>query len=727
MTSLDAQASASSPAMQRPHRLDARIREFNGAATLFVNGEAMPFVAFKPTEHADEGLFDETVHRTVADMAASGVHVHFVPIYFGWDGPGAYAFGAADRRIRRVIEADPHARVIIRIQSASMSPAWWMRAHPDEVLKFGSDRGDAGPAAAHETAPVASLGSDFWTTHALDALRALAQHVQRQDYGRHVIGYLPTALNSNEWFIRSYHDLRVADFSPAMRTAFSNYLRDRFGIEGGDVPSRLDRGRGDRGFLLDPDPRRAASPVTAFYRFINDRCARAILAAVRTLRGAYGEDRPLVGVFYGYTMGLAYFHWLADSGHLAMAQLLEAEDGPDFVSSPLEYFTRNTREPGFGGFCWSQGAAADSARLAGNKAYFAEDDFCPPMANQPAGWSNAGDDREDVELLRRNFAFTLCKGNLQWWYDLNGHWFESPGRLEAVRQCTAISRDSLTRDRRGVAEVAVFLDEHAPQQVTLDREMQRALFWSGFFESFADIGTPVDLFMLSDLDRVDPARYLLMCFPTAFALDARRRAQIDALKRDGRTLIFCGPAGLIDLDGGGFDEQRLCEVVGMQVAVRDALHPLRLATCDNDPLVAGFEDRTFGVFTEKSPVFHVEDPDAQPLGFYTTRGPVGLAVRRHKDWTSLYCAVPALASAIVRNAARDAGVHLYLDEGGAVVYANASYLAMFPREGGRRAIHLPRETTVFDSFADRPVSDVESCRLSVDLPARQTQLWRLGT
>lgn len=704
--------------------IQARLVEAGGAALLELNGTLEPFVAFKPTEHADEALFDTTVARTVRDMAQRGVHVHFVPVYFGWEGPGEYVFRSMDQRIGQVIEADPQARLVIRIQAASMCPQWWMAQHPDELLQFGFSAEQTGPRPPHQTGPMPSLASDFWTTHALDALTALAEHVQQQDYRRHVVGYLPTALNSNEWFIRSYDDLQVADFAPVMQRRFARYIADNFDLPDVKVPDRTQRSRGDLGFLLHPDPRHSHAPVSAFYRFINERCASLALEHVRTLRRAHRQDQLVVGLFYGYNLGLANFCWLADSGHLDLRTLLDAEGGPDFVSSPLEYFTRNTREKPFGGFCWAQGPAPDSARLAG-KAYFAEDDFCPPLPDQPAGWSNAGDEREDVELMRRNFAFTLCKGNLLWWYDLNGHWFESTGRLGTIQQCARIARRAIKRDRRNVSQVAVFMDERAPQMVTLDRQMQRGLFWSSFFESFADIGAPVDLFMLSDLDRVDLGGYRTVCFPTAFALDRRQRSIIEQLKTDDRTLVFSSASGLIDPDNGLISDDLMSQTVGIDIAARNVLHPLRLSTGCGHRLLKGFEDESFGVFTEVSPVFYVEDPQAIPLGYFATRGPVGMAVREHETWTSVYCAVPGLASALMRNIIRESGVHLYRDGDEDIVYANAGYVSVFSREAGRRHICLPSTRRVYDCFADRWLSEAAVDGFDVDFEARKTYLYEL--
>ncbi len=121
--------------------MEALFKLHNGAITLFINGQPYPFTTYKSTEMPDDRLFEQTVRRSVADLAARGVHVHFVPIFFDWPAPGQYDFARMDWRVGQVLAADPQAWVVIRIQAASMAPKWWMDANPDGVLQFGFGRG----------------------------------------------------------------------------------------------------------------------------------------------------------------------------------------------------------------------------------------------------------------------------------------------------------------------------------------------------------------------------------------------------------------------------------------------------------------------------------------------------------------------------------------------------------------------------------------------------------
>lgn len=100
------------------------------------------------------------------------------------------------------------------------------------------------------------------------------------------------------------------------------------------------------------------------------------------------------------------------------------------------------------------------------------------------------------------------------------------------------------------------------------------------------------------------------------------------------------------------------------------------------------------------------------------------AVKRMRDWTSVWCGVPNMPACLLRNIAKFAGVHIYT-EGDDVVYASNSLFAVHARYSGERIIHLPRPCTVVDPFTDNTIAKgVQS--FTVALRRGQTGLWLLG-
>ncbi|ARN56680.1 beta-galactosidase trimerization domain-containing protein [Sedimentisphaera salicampi] len=703
--------------------INAELKMHKGAMTLFLDGKAQPFTTYKPTEQPDDTLFEQTVLKSVDDLSKRGVDVFFVPIFFDWPEENKYDFSKMDWRIKTVLKVNPQAKIIIRIQAESMNPEWWLKANPEGVSKYGLVRGHEIDPAKHATPPSPSLGSDFWETAGCDAINALAQHVLEQDYAHNIIGYLPTAYNSNEWFFRSYSDLRVSDLCPVMQKAFNEYLQNKYNTDKVfNVPDRLDRESGDLGYFYKPNPLESVSPVVEYYNFVNTLCAQKILKVTNNLRKAHGEQKIVVGTFYGYSQGLANFYWLAESGHLAL-NLLMGKDGPDFTCSPLEYFSRNFREDYSGGFCWSQSCAVDSGLVAG-KGYFAEDDFAPP-SEIDINWSQAGDYEEDAALMKRNFAFSLCKGQLMWWYDLNGHWFENPKRLDTIEKCVQIAKDSVDEDRGQISDVAVVMDERASWYVSLDKQYQRSTFWENFYYSFSKIGTTVDLLLLDDIEKTDMTKYKAVFFPTCFCMDNKYRNIVDSLKSNGRSLVFYQASGLLNPDKEDvFKQDNIKELTGIDVICTDMIFQSRIDADDSHPLVEGFEDRCFGAHLEKEINFYVKDDDAQGLAFYSGRGLAGYAVKEFDNWKSYYCAVPGLPFQLVKNIIKDAGVHIYCEDDD-VIYANKSYLGIFVLEGKTKKLNLPGKYRVKEVFEDVYYADEPVSQISFDAKKHNTYLLKL--
>lgn len=330
-------------------------------------------------------------------------------------------------------------------------------------------------------------------------------------------------------------------------------------------------------------------------------------------------------------------------------------------------------------------------------------------------------------MLKRNFVFTLCKGQLQWWYDLHGHWFEGRARLKAVKQCVAIANAALARDRSPVATVAVVMDEQVATFLTLDRQIQRALCWENFYYSFDRLGAPVDLLLLSDLAHADMSRYRAIFFPTTFALTQADRDRIEALKSNHRTLVFYQAAGFIDRDRqDAFRDDGPSALVGIKIAVTNSIFQMRVTTRTGNPLLQDIEDTPFGVHTEKMINFYVDDPSAEPLGHFNGRDAVGLARKVFPDWTSIYSGAPVLPALLVQNIIRAANVHIYGANREDILYANASYVGVFTKESGKKIIHLPRPARVRECFSGRVLAAEPVPTFAWRAQAYQTYLFELS-
>ncbi len=87
----------------------------------------------------------------------------------------------------------------------------------------------------------------------------------------------------------------------------------------------------------------------------------------------------------------------------------------------------------------------------------------------------------------------------------------------------------------------------------------------------------------------------------------------------------------------------------------------------------------------------------------------------------LYCAIPFLPREVLRNAAREAGVHVYSTDAGDVVRGDSRYFVIHTREGGTRRLRLPRAVVLRDAMTGETVG--QGRRISVTLPPDSTTVW----
>ena len=128
--------------------------------------------------------------------------------------------------------------------------------------------------------------------------------------------------------------------------------------------------------------------------------------------------------------------------------------------------------------------------------------------------------------------------------------------------------------------------------------------------------------------------------------------------------------------------------------------------------------------TTVDPLFYVEDSEATLLGRYLENGKPAFAVKRFDDWTSVYLGSPGVSADILRAIAKEAQAHLYVD-GGDIVYANESFVAIHTAREGERVVHLRQRTDAYEVFDDQ-VLGRNASSVALDIPAFATKLIFLG-
>ena len=85
------------------------------------------------------------------------------------------------------------------------------------------------------------------------------------------------------------------------------------------------------------------------------------------------------------------------------------------------------------------------------------------------------------------------------------------------------------------------------------------------------------------------------------------------------------------------------------------------------------------------------------IGRFVPDGPPAASVRQHEGWMSVYLAAPIASPVSLRNLARLAGLHVYLDTNDAI-YASGSLVGVHTQSAGKDRIRLPVKATVTDLF-----------------------------
>jgi len=721
-----------------------KVQKYKGIPTLFLNGTPITetFYTFDPIPGFE---------KQVRNFASIGVHWYtfLAPLLHCWKGPGHYDWSFLDRVIDLILKTDPQAYLIPR--TFISTPRWWDKLHPEELIGFLEKERKPypeEPAPDNLLAPESffydsmkyfhstqnpSLASSLWKKEMGETLRLFVRHTQKK-YPGHFVGYQIAYGDCGEWgHYGTYFEgeLLCSDFSTPMVTSFRQWLRRKYKSVDGLRKSWLDS-KVDFTNALPPDQTerlmthigcfrnpRKSHKVLDYYDFVTFIRGQSLEHFCRIVKEET-DGNCTTGAFGGAAMqtGSAAFIYPMYSQDPAILR----SPYVDFWSTPAVYYNRTA---GTGSFT-SQGLP-QSVQLHG-KLWMAEvdsrthrseveSDVSPPPLNV---W-------QSIQVLKRDFAFSLQRGEEFWWYDFGRGWYDDPQILKTLKTIQKIMKDSVKYDRRSVAEVGIFLDrESLRYQESAASEFIHRLLQRQNQDTFSRMGVPYDLHYLEDIEIVPP--YRVYIFLNAFFINSRKRKAIhNVVCKNRRTAVWYYAPGFLGPDGSSLEGmETLTGIRFGQSSV--AYHLLTTLRQKKHPLLEGMprfigataiEDRA-GVIT---PLFYVDDPQAETLGYLQALDRPGLALKEFQDWRSLYIASPIIPPRFYINLFRYAGVHVYLDTED-IVLVNRSYLAINASSDGIRHISLPREKRVLDAFNGRLISP-STKEITCKMRFGETRIFRL--
>ncbi|MCC6446831.1 MAG: beta-galactosidase [Armatimonadetes bacterium] len=692
-----------------------KVQIYKGAPYLTVNGRPqvpLSFMGWYAPPQPQESVYI----RQVRLAARAGVRHHQFSHEVLWPREGQKSdYTYLDMAFADTIQADPQAMVTLRFSVSP--PPWWLEEHPEERTMF-----DDGSAA--EISPSSSL----WLKELMPRLKAYVAYIEAR-WGDRVLAYFPCAEHTGEWFYPGVWTERLADFSPAARSAFRLWLRNRYGspealvrawgrklasFEEAQIPTVRERLESRLGEFYNPAQDR---PKIDYFDFLNDAVADTMERIAAVIKEATGRRKPVM-VFYGYLYELAgSVAGLNQSGHLCWSRHLKSRN-IDIFASPISYFDR---QPGGAGHFM---APVDSVAAHG-KLWFNEDDTRTHATPPGTGYGRCETPAESKAVHLRNFAQIFPRRMGTWYMDLgNEGWLNDPALWQNIGLLQKFGQERLQEPARFAPEIAVITDEASPLYLRPRSPVNAALL-SNLREPLARIGAPVGWWLLEDFLNGKVRRARLYIFQNAFVLTASQRVRIQSiLKRQKATAIWLYAPGYIDPETGRADTAHIGALTGIPVkplpeSLEDVLEPVgNFAQSRGITGLFGSQRRDL-----KSQWSVEKAEGVDPFAVYTGGGGlVGAAVTEKDGWRSIYFASLYVPAHWLRGIARTAGVRIYC-ESDDIILGDGRYLSVTASADGEKTIRLPEESVVYDALTGDKLASGRQVGLS--LKKGETRLLRL--
>ena len=653
-----------------------KLQQIGGDPAITVNGKPVPgmMMCFFPIKQERDFI---KLHREVKD---TGMH-----LYADWFGtenagdlgctaPDRYDYSVYDKYFASILAADPDAFFLPHIEVTA--PTWWQKAHPEELCKFSDGR--KGPS---------SLFSLLWRQEMGDDLRKLIAHLRQAPYADRIIGYTLFAGYTGEWQMWGTWEAVRDDYSAPATRAFREFLTVRYGTDAAlqkswndpqvtlataVVPTEAQRSPKVTAALRDPATEQRCID---WYEFSSNMVADTLLHFAKVTREATNGE-SLVGTYYGY---LSAHGWRqTDSGHCAATRVF---DSPyiDFLQGPPNYGFRKAGETS------TFMSPMDSLRMRG-KLWINEADNRTFLTRKDAGHSRSDTLADTIGVFYRELAQVLTKHAAVSYYDMAGGWYSHPDLLRCVGKANELSTQSLTGRSPFVPEMCLLVDPNSFYYMRTT-DVVGHLAGENLFAA-PQSGVPFDYCLLSDMGQPWFPDYKLYVFLNAVSLDAKARAMVVAkLKRNKATAIFLYSPGYF-LDGKA-SLQNMQDLTGITLAVDETEGTTQLQFKDGEPLAAGINvAKPVGTDMRFSPRFFGADAKATTIANIAGTDKPGLVIKQNDGWTAVYSSSIRIPAALLRNLARQAGAHVYVESGDAT-YADNRYIGVHAATAGNKIIRLP--------------------------------------
>lgn len=686
-----------------------RVAMHNGAPGLFLGDRPVAPVMFWQweSEEEDSKAFAEAGVKLFGIFGSFG---HYGNPY--WSRDGFSGMGYQTERLDRLLSWVPDAAFLPRLFASA--PQWWIDANPDEQVRYSNP--NVKPPnfkGLSHSIPRESFASEKCRRELGAVYRQAVRHLYRR-YGRHLIGI---HLANGPWGENFAWDgltqiggtalshAGFSDVSRPMTVRFRRYLREKYRdvanlreawkdsavtFDDAEVPSMEHRLSLDvDGVWRDPAKGRR---VPDYFE-----CMNAVTVDMLDCYGGIVKEETSLPVlaFYGYTQDE---RWSIECDHRATSKMYRS-DSVDMFSAPHTYHRRSPGEDG-GMRCYLASAALHG------KFFIDEGDdmtHLEQLKKRPDGRCSATNMFESVNLLYREFGMAVTHGAGLWYMDLKRDTFRAPELLAAVGRMRKAADLALEHDRSHLSEVAVVSNTESEFYMGYRRTEANNISEFLYLQqmgAFYRSGAPFDWYLAEDLDAVMARNYKVVVFLDCQYMTEAQRRMVESLKCDGRTLVFFHAPGYVSQTG--LSRERMESVCGVKMkrgTERGVMSAIDVSSgrewgCGLDRVIDGVGDRPRGVRhrvpgTAQLGLFLPDEGDVLMTGVGNLDA-VPVAVRKsHKEWNSVFSAIPALSPDVLRRIYKSSGVHVFTDDD-VVLSANSAWLMLHTKERGNYEVRLPK-------------------------------------
>ena len=143
---------------------------------------------------------------------------------------------------------------------------------------------------------------------------------------------------------------------------------------------------------------------------------------------------------------------------------------------------------------------------------------------------------DDIALLARDFAGSLCWGCGFWYYDFGYGWYDAPEFTELFKKIYPIRRE--IKDCRSVAEVLVVGDFESVLYTNADLPMFCHERTSGLIYALGHTGVPFDSASVADVASGKLDGYKLYIFCNLHHMTPEKKRLVEGLRAKGKTVLL---------------------------------------------------------------------------------------------------------------------------------------------------------------------------------------------